>query len=159
MGVWDTQRTLVPNHSHSSSLLNNKSPNTVRSPTSQTKQITTTTAPVTPKKNLTASELLDLNIHNPTKEKSGYLGSEKWLPALRKVKRPRSIYNAASLAYIGDCIYELYAHRHFLFPPLNIEDYDDHVKAIVCCEAQDVLLKNLLKGDYLTERKEIVVTL
>ncbi|XP_010262143.1 PREDICTED: uncharacterized protein LOC104600727 isoform X3 [Nelumbo nucifera] len=123
MGVWDTQRTLVPNHSHSSSLLNNKSPNTVRSPTSQTKQITTTTAPVTPKKNLTASELLDLNIHNPTKEKSGYLGSEKWLPALRKVKRPRSIYNAASLAYIGDCIYE------------------------------DVLLKNLLKGDYLTERK------
>ncbi|XP_031372102.1 uncharacterized protein LOC116187500 isoform X1 [Punica granatum] len=51
-----------------------------------------------------------------------YMGYERWLPSPPKVDKPRSVYNAASLAYIGDCIYELYARRHFLFPPLNIDN-------------------------------------
>ncbi|KAK9078354.1 hypothetical protein SSX86_002411 [Deinandra increscens subsp. villosa] len=65
-----------------------------------------------------------------------YLGYETWMPSAPKVDKPRSTYNAASLAYIGDCIYELYARRHFLFPPLNIEEYNDRVMAVVRCEAQ-----------------------
>jgi len=36
------------------------------------------------------------------------MGFERWwLPAAPKVKKPRSTYNAASLAYLGDCIYEV----------------------------------------------------
>lgn len=31
---------------------------------------------------------------------------------------------------------QLYARRHFLFPPLNIEEYNDRVTAVVRCEAQ-----------------------
>lgn len=40
-------------------------------------------------------------------ESSSYLGYETWLPTPPKVEKPRSIYNAASLAFIGDCIYEV----------------------------------------------------
>lgn len=36
-----------------------------------------------------------------------YLGYEKWLPSPPKVVKPRSVFNAATLAYIGDCIYEV----------------------------------------------------
>lgn len=31
---------------------------------------------------------------------------------------------------------QLYARRHFFFPPLNIEEYNDRVTAVVRCEAQ-----------------------
>lgn len=37
-----------------------------------------------------------------------YLGYEQWLPDPPKVQKPRSVFNAASLAYIGDCIYEVH---------------------------------------------------
>lgn len=73
------------------------------------------------------------------------------------MKKPRSVYNAASLAYIGDCIYELYARRHFLFPPLSIDEYNARVVAVVRCEAQDSLLKKLLDGDYLSEEERDVL--
>uniref|UniRef100_A0A1D1YXJ9 Mini-ribonuclease 3 n=1 Tax=Anthurium amnicola TaxID=1678845 RepID=A0A1D1YXJ9_9ARAE len=86
-----------------------------------------------------------------------YLGYERWLPIAPKVKKPRSIYNAASLAYLGDCIYELYARRHFLFPPKSIDVYNEHVMAIVRCEAQDALLKKLMNEDYLTEEERDVL--
>lgn len=36
-----------------------------------------------------------------------YLGYEQWMPPPPKVQKPRSVFNAASLAYIGDCIYEV----------------------------------------------------
>lgn len=36
-----------------------------------------------------------------------YLGYERWLPNPPKVEKPRSVFNAASLAYVGDCIYEV----------------------------------------------------
>ncbi|CAO2840180.1 unnamed protein product [Amaranthus hypochondriacus] len=73
-------------------------------------------------------------------EDSTYLGYERWLPSPPKVEKPRSSYNAAALAYIGDCIYELYARRHFLAPALSIEDYNDHVMSVVRCEAQMVMV-------------------
>ncbi|PON48135.1 Ribonuclease III domain containing protein [Parasponia andersonii] len=86
-----------------------------------------------------------------------YLGYERWLPSPPKVKKPRSVYNAASLAYLGDCIYELYARRHFLFPPLNIEEFNDRVTAVVRCEAQDALLQKLLSDNYLSEQERDVL--
>lgn len=42
-----------------------------------------------------------------------YLGFERWLPTPPQVKSPRSIYNAASLAYIGDCIFEVSTLLHW----------------------------------------------
>ncbi|XP_010242205.1 PREDICTED: uncharacterized protein LOC104586616 isoform X2 [Nelumbo nucifera] len=153
---WDTQRSLTPNHTQPS--LNNKNPSTVRLTPSQNKQITPTTTPTTLKKNFNVSELLDLKNRDSTEGtefSDSYLGYERWLPDPPAVKKPRSIYNAASLAYIGDCIYELYARRHFLFPPLNIEEYNDRVTAVVRCEAQDALLKKLLKDDYLSEKERL----
>ncbi|ONK80926.1 uncharacterized protein A4U43_C01F23320 [Asparagus officinalis] len=86
-----------------------------------------------------------------------YLGYERWLPVAPKVKKPRSIYNATSLAYVGDCIYELYARRHFLFPPLSINEYNERVMKVVRCESQDLLLKKLLSEDYLTEEERDVL--
>lgn len=31
---------------------------------------------------------------------------------------------------------QLYARRHFLFPPLSIEEHNDRVMAVVRCETQ-----------------------
>ncbi|CAN1286652.1 Mini-ribonuclease 3 [Linum perenne] len=86
-----------------------------------------------------------------------YLGYDVWLPRPPKVEKPRSAFNAATLAYIGDGIYELYARRHFLFPPLNIDEYNDRVMAVVRCEAQDALLQKLKDEDFLsTEERGIL---
>ncbi|KAM7471819.1 hypothetical protein LguiA_010002 [Lonicera macranthoides] len=96
---------------------------------------------------LSLSNLLSRNHpQNPNQEgfDENYLGHETWLPSPPQVEKPRSIYNAASLAYIGDCIYELYARQHFLFPLLNIEEYNDCVMAVVRCEAQSQIM--LLKS-------------
>ncbi|CAN6442000.1 unnamed protein product [Victoria cruziana] len=94
-------------------------------------------------------------------EQSGdlYLGYETWLPVAPKIKnkKPRTIYNAVSLAYLGDCIYELYARRHFLFPPLSLDEYNSRVMAVVRCETQDMLLKKLLKDGFLTDEERDVV--
>ncbi|KAG6735284.1 hypothetical protein POTOM_062159 [Populus tomentosa] len=76
-----------------------------------------------------------------------YLGCERWLPSRPKVEKPPSVFNAATLAYIDDSIFEiiytrvskmmqLYARRHFLFPPSSLEEHNDCVIAVVCCEAQ-----------------------
>ncbi|KAK3426756.1 hypothetical protein EUGRSUZ_F03129 [Eucalyptus grandis] len=86
-----------------------------------------------------------------------YLGYELWLPSPPKVEKPRSVYNAALLAYIGDSIYELYARRHFLFPPLSIEEFNDRVTSVVRCEAQDELLQKLLADNYLSEGERDVL--
>ncbi|XVF86805.1 hypothetical protein PTKIN_Ptkin18bG0071900 [Pterospermum kingtungense] len=85
-----------------------------------------------------------------------YLGYERWLPTAPKVEKPRSVFNAATLAYIGDCIYELYARRHFLFPPLSIEEYNDRVTSAVRCEAQDALLQELLNDSFLSNDERFV---
>uniref|UniRef100_A0A2P2JYF3 Uncharacterized protein LOC105114340 n=1 Tax=Rhizophora mucronata TaxID=61149 RepID=A0A2P2JYF3_RHIMU len=86
-----------------------------------------------------------------------YLGYDRWLPSPPKVEKPRSVFNAATLAYIGDSIYELYSRRHFLSPPLKIEEYNDRVMAVVRCEAQDALLQKLLTENFLTEEERNVL--
>uniref|UniRef100_J3N730 RNase III domain-containing protein n=1 Tax=Oryza brachyantha TaxID=4533 RepID=J3N730_ORYBR len=86
------------------------------------------------------------------------MGFERWwLPPPPEVKKPRSLYNAASLAYLGDCIYELYARRHFFFPPLSINDYNKRVMDVVKCESQDLLLNRLLGEDFLTQEERDIL--
>ncbi|XP_062214104.1 uncharacterized protein LOC133915073 [Phragmites australis] len=91
-------------------------------------------------------------------KKSTYMGFEKWwLPPPPEVKKPRSLYSAASLAYLGDCIYELYARRHFFFPPLSINEYNKRVMEVVKCESQDLLLNKLLGEDFLTQEERDIL--
>ncbi|KAH1207546.1 Mini-ribonuclease 3 [Glycine max] len=136
---WDTQQRLPYNPNAPRKLKNN----IVATPTP--------TAPITRKREQYISDLLKRATPLPTighieeVQDETYLGYEKWLPTPPKVVKPRSVFNAATLAYIGDCIYELYARRHFLFPPLSIEEYNDRVMAVVRCEAQDALLQKLLE--------------
>ncbi|CAL9767673.1 unnamed protein product [Musa acuminata subsp. burmannicoides] len=106
------------------------------------------------------SQLLNASRRSTSKKGKSdkhYLGYETWLPVAPKVNKPRSIYNAASLAYLGDCIYELYARRHFLYPPLSINEYNERVMKVVRCEAQDLLLKKLLDEDFLTEEERDIL--
>uniref|UniRef100_A0A0A9DJT1 RNA binding protein, putative n=1 Tax=Arundo donax TaxID=35708 RepID=A0A0A9DJT1_ARUDO len=91
-------------------------------------------------------------------KKSTYMGFEKWwLPPPPEVKKPRSLYSAASLAYLGDCIYELYARRHFFFPPLSINEYNKRVMEVVKCESQDLLLNKLLGEEFLTQEERDIL--
>lgn len=81
---------------------------------------------------------------------------------------------------------QLYARRHFLFPPLSIDVYNERVMSIVRCEAQvckvgtnnlwkieimqfqtilngllciqDLLLKKLLVENYLTEEERYFIS-
>jgi ribonuclease-3 family protein len=132
------------------------SPTTTTTTTSQTLTLTATSNNT---RDSSISALLSRKIQKPIREKleETYLGYETWLPVAPKVEKPRSIYNAASLAYIGDCIYELYARRHFLFPPLTIEEYNNRVMAVVRTEAQDAMLQKLLTENYLLEEERDVL--
>uniref|UniRef100_A0A3N7FLX2 Uncharacterized protein n=1 Tax=Populus trichocarpa TaxID=3694 RepID=A0A3N7FLX2_POPTR len=55
-----------------------------------------------------------------------YLGCERWLPSRPKVEKPPSVFNAATLAYIDDSIFE------------------------------DALLQKLLNDNYLSEEERSV---
>lgn len=118
-------------------------------------------SPSTIRSNISVSDLLKREIPKSTQEivkpDGTYMGYDVWLPSAPKVEKPRSVFNAASLAYIGDCIFELYARRHFLFPPLSIEDYNDRVMAVVRCEAQDAMLQKLTNDNILTEEERGVL--
>lgn len=47
------------------------------------------------------------------------------------------MFNYSARLTSAICDYtQLYARRHFLFPPLSIEEYNDRVTAVVRCEAQ-----------------------
>ncbi|KAG5104203.1 hypothetical protein JHK82_041173 [Glycine max] len=146
---WDTQQRLPYNPNAPRKLKNN----IVATPTP--------TAPITRKREQYISDLLKRATPLPTighieeVQDETYLGYEKWLPTPPKVVKPRSVFNAATLAYIGDCIYELYARRHFLFPPLSIEEYNDRVMAVVRCEAQDALLQKLLESNFLSDQERL----
>ncbi|KAF9615102.1 hypothetical protein IFM89_021673 [Coptis chinensis] len=162
---WDTQQsrtspTSSPNLNSSSFSFN---PNLFKKLKLKSLSLTKTppqtqkpSSPPAKKDSINVSKLLKLNKPATTKHEEVddelYMGCERWLPIPPKVNNPpRSIYNAASLAYIGDCIYELYARRHFLYPPLSIEEYNDRVMAV------DALLKKLLHQDFLSEDERDVL--
>ncbi|KAJ4835851.1 hypothetical protein Tsubulata_030108 [Turnera subulata] len=150
---WDTIQRLPYN------------PNAPRNPDKPKTVKTTSTSTATPTLTLTASSVSELLKRKATARQGGviekldetYLGYDTWLPSPPKVEKPRSVYNAAGLAYIGDSIFELYARRHFLFPPLSIEEYNDRVMAVVRCEAQNALLQKLRADDVLSAEERDVL--
>ncbi|KAK1358389.1 RNase III domain-containing protein [Heracleum sosnowskyi] len=130
-----------------------KNPKLTVTPSAPT--ITTTHSPT-----LSVQELLSRPIQDSKQvqvSEATFMGYDAWLPTPPKVDKPRSVYNAASLAFIGDCIYELYARRHFLFPPLNIEEYNDQVMAVVRCEAQDAMLQKLINDKVLSKEERDII--
>ncbi|XP_076924462.1 uncharacterized protein LOC143586896 [Bidens hawaiensis] len=147
---WDTQQRLYNPHRTYP-----KTPITVSPPTS----IITGNSNSTDRNSISVSALLSRKPPNPNQAclEETYLGYETWMPSAPKVEKPRSTYNAASLAYLGDCIYELYARRHFLFPPLNIEEYNDRVMAVVRAEARDAMLQKLINDKVLSEEERDIL--
>ncbi len=68
---------------------------------------------------------------------------------------PRSRLSSASLAYLGDVVYELYIRSNFLFPPKRIASYHNQVIEQVRAETQAAHLRSL--EPYLTDsEKEIL---
>ncbi|NEP35553.1 ribonuclease III domain-containing protein [Moorena sp. SIO3B2] len=61
----------------------------------------------------------------------------------------------ASLAYIGDAVYELYIRTHYLLPPRRICDYHNQVVAHVRAESQAKILRSL--EPYLTASEKDVL--
>jgi len=57
----------------------------------------------------------------------------------------------ASLAYLGDAVYELYIRTYYLLPPRRISDYHHQVVAQVRAESQASHLRSL--EPHLTERE------
>ncbi|KAL9235458.1 hypothetical protein vseg_010216 [Gypsophila vaccaria] len=154
---WDTQQRLSYNR-NSPRKTPKKSPIFPKSTTS-----ISISPPKNPNLQINVDELLKFNATAPfqgsmnLEEEQTYLGYDRWLPSPPKLEKPRSSHNAAALAYIGDCIYELYARRHFLAPALNIEEYNDRVMAVVRCEAQDALLQKLLGENFLSDEERDVL--
>ncbi|XP_065865072.1 uncharacterized protein [Euphorbia lathyris] len=134
-----------------------------KTPISQPSTFTPPPSPSSSSLTLTPQSVSDLLKRNTiaqgvlTKLDETYLGYDTWMPRPPKVEKPRSVFNAAALAYIGDSIFELYARRHFLFPPLSIEEYNSRVMAVVRSEAQDALLRKLLSDDFLSEKEREIL--
>ncbi|ACK71595.1 ribonuclease III [Gloeothece citriformis PCC 7424] len=61
----------------------------------------------------------------------------------------------ASLAYIGDAVYELYVRSVYLLPPRRLSDYHSQVVAQVRAEQQAAHLQTL--EPYLTETEQEIV--
>ncbi len=63
--------------------------------------------------------------------------------------------SAASFAYIGDAVYELFVRTHFLLPPMRNCDYHDKVVKQVRAEGQILSLEKL--RPYLTQAEEDIL--
>ncbi len=61
----------------------------------------------------------------------------------------------AALAYIGDAVYELHVRRCYLFPPMRLENYHQHVVAQVRAESQANHLRSL--EPYLTHDEHAIL--
>ena len=60
-------------------------------------------------------------------------------PALAQIQQ----LSPASLAYIGDAVYELYIRTHYLLPPKRLSDYHNQVVSKVRAESQAASLRRL----------------
>uniref|UniRef100_M0ZRS9 RNA binding protein n=1 Tax=Solanum tuberosum TaxID=4113 RepID=M0ZRS9_SOLTU len=83
-------------------------PKKTQTPDSLSAISTISLSPSTSRSNISVSDLLKREIPRSTEVKPDgtYMGYDVWLPRAHKVEKPRSVFNAASLAYIGDCIFE-----------------------------------------------------
>ncbi len=63
--------------------------------------------------------------------------------------------SAASLAYLGDAVYELYMRSYFLVPPTRLSTYHQKVVAQVRAEAQAAHLQQL--EPHLTDQERTIL--
>ncbi len=61
----------------------------------------------------------------------------------------------ASLAYLGDAVFELYIRSRYLLPPQKMSEYHDQVVAKVRAESQAAYLQTL--EPYLTESEQDII--
>lgn len=79
-------------------------------------------------------------------------------PPLLGDKSVRSSWNAVSVAFLGDAVFELYVRRHYFFPPARSQLYGDRVRAAVNAEAQDALYQRLIDTvGFLTDEERAVL--
>ncbi|GAQ80548.1 hypothetical protein KFL_000560370 [Klebsormidium nitens] len=86
----------------------------------------------------------------------GTIGSG-WLPPPPEIARPRAQFNAGTMAYLGDGVYQMYAKRHFLLPPKTVNALNERVLGLVRCETQAAMLRKLCNGAFLTEEERAIV--
>ena len=85
------------------------------------------------------------------------MGYDVWLPNAPKVQKPRSVFNAAALAYIGDCIYEvclMVVFFNFIWSPVlqdfcNLQQFN-YVRSVFVIYILEKKKKNedLMLNDY-----------
>ncbi len=63
-------------------------------------------------------------------------------PAQNELKHVQQL-SPASLAYLGDAVYELYIRSYYLLPPRRVSDYHHQVVAQVRAESQAAQLRSL----------------
>lgn len=61
----------------------------------------------------------------------------------------------ASLAYLGDAVYEIYVRTHYLLPPRRMSDYHNRVVAKVRAESQAAYLRTI--EPYLTDSEREII--
>lgn len=76
-----------------------------------------------------------------------YLGYDQWLPSPPKVQKPRSVFNAASLAYIGDCIYEVCLYS-FLLMRWVCCLFNSYSSILNLCKQEQILVQLLMLLKY-----------
>ncbi|WPT11498.1 Mini-ribonuclease 3, partial [Picochlorum sp. SENEW3] len=77
-------------------------------------------------------------------------------PDLGERKAEQS-WNASSLAFLGDSVWELYARRRHFSPPSHASRYRQAVIDQVRAEAQSEAYQKLLHGEILTAKEEQVL--
>lgn len=66
-------------------------------------------------------------------------------------KEPNKSWNASSLAFLGDSVWELYARRRCFHPPKSAAKYRDAVIQLVRAESQSIACGKLSESGILTE--------
>lgn len=95
---------------------------------------------------------------NPTAVSATWTGKSPWQPdrgALAATGLPIERLSPASLAYLGDAVYELYARTRCLLPPKRVADYHRQVVAHVRAETQASCLRSL--EPHLTQAEREIV--
>lgn len=72
-------------------------------------------------------------------------------------RKPRTSWNATSLAFLGDAVWELYVRRHCFSPPTKVSTYYENVVAQVRAEQQEIYYGILHAGDFLTAEEQNVM--
>ena len=88
-------------------------------------------------------------------EKPNILLDGKSLLTRDEIKMPPEQISPASLAYIGDVVYELYIRSYYLLPPQRISSYHKQVVTQVRAETQAQHLRSI--QNYLSDKEKEIL--